>query len=789
MGSCHDSNGNDSGIKEIKVRQFMLLIRLSLFRIFFALTLIFLQYHSVIAQSDRDWKSYTSAFETRDAVRYQNSVWYATGGGVTEFSLQSRNFSLFSNTDGISNNQCGSITVDTGGGRIIASGSDGVLNFFSLSSRQWQLVSSLTGTLINDMSADGDSLFIATSGSFVLFDLEKLSVIGIAARLGTLNSGTQVLSSVSDSRYIWCMTSNSIAKANRYQSNFQSPAAWTVYSNNQGLTSASMKSFVVYQDQLYVSTNNQRIFRFNDLTGWFEAVTGNLPSGNYTLLAQGEDLYAYNASSVYRYETGTWENLNLTLSDSLGNSFSIRFFTGSVGGKNTLISDRSDICVYDDAWKCYTPNTPRANYFSGLKFDSQRNLWCSSLSAYGIPGPGFYKLDTRNDKWENFHSSGLPDLPTNNFQNVTVDDSGKIWLGSWSHGLAAYNPATKTVRKIDYTNGLAIYQEPTGQCNSVTMINNIFKGPGNNILISVNKPCDTERALAVYHPATNQFYYYTPSKLLNCVNPFRILYDSYGQYWVTTYAVDIVSIGKGLLILRPSGSLLDVSSTSVVNYTINDGLISNNTTAIAEDRDYTLWIGTDVGLQSYNGFFSTKYEYPDGPKGEYIKDIHVDKFNNKWIATAEGVSLLTSNGNWVHYNISNSRIVDNNIISITSDPDGLYLYFGSYNKGLSRLKNPLASASAGENVTVYPNPFIIGQHDYVSFLSVPDKSNITIMTLAGEIVKKISVATITASVTWDGKNGKGQNVASGIYIYHVYPSESASIRFRKMTGKIAVIRK
>lgn len=584
------------------------------------------------------------------------------------------------------------------------------------------------------------------------------------------------------------MTATAVARANRYNTNFQAPASWTVYSNQSGLSSNSMKSVAVYRNRFYVSTNNQRIFRFNETSGLFEQVTTGLPAANYTLLSENDELYAYHSGAVYKMNNDTWESLGLTLADSTGASFAIKLFAGRISDKYVLMNDRGDVCVQGHPWKCFAPNAPRANYFSGLKFDAQGRLWCSSLSAYGFAGPGFYCLDTKTGLWENFHSTNLPGLPTNNYQNVTVDDSGKIWLGSWSHGIAVYHPVTKTVQSINYTNGLAIMRESSG-CNSVTMINNVFKGPGNNIFISVNKPCDDQRALAVYQSSTGLFHYYSPSKLVNCINPYRVMFDSYGQYWITTYPVDIASESKGIVILRPSVNILDVNSTTVLNININNGLISNNTTAIAEDKDYTVWIGTDNGLQSYNGVLSEKYEYPEGPKGEYIKDIHVDRFNNKWFATAEGVSLLTSNGNWVHYTKENSRLVDNNIISITSDADGRYLYFGSYSKGLSRLKNPLAAAAAGEKVTAYPNPFIVGQHDFVSFLSVPDKSYITIMTVSGEIVRKISVTNITASVIWDGKNSKGQTVASGVYLYHVYPSESATTKFKGKTGKIAVIRK
>ncbi len=754
---------------------------------FFSVIFIPILCEPAAAQADRDWKSYTSVGDIRDAAVSGNSVWIASDGGVVEFSVSASGFTVFTNTEGLTQNPMRGIKADRARNRIVAAGADGSLNFFSTLSREWFADNALSGAIIQSLAVSGDSLFIATGESFILYRLDSLSVTGVATRLGTLPAQTGVLFCAADRNYIWCMTATAVARSNRYNTNFQAPASWTVYSNQSGLTSGSMKSIAVYRNRFYVSTNNRQIFRYNEISGLFEQITTGLPTANYTLLSANEELYAYHSGAVYRLNIDTWENISLTLADSTGKAFDLTIFAGKINDKFVLLNDRGEVCVQGNPWKCFTPNAPRANYFSGLKFDAQGRLWCSSLSAYGFSGPGFYCLDTKTGNWENFHSSILPGLPTNNFQNITVDDSGKIWLGSWSHGLAVFNPQNGTVQVFNAQNGL---DAMLGLCpQGVTMINNVFKGPGKNIFISVQKPCGNEKALCIYNQTENQFYYYSPAKLMNLINPFRVMLDSYGQYWVTTYPVDLTSDSKGLIVLRPSGNVLDINSTSVLSINSTKGLISNNTTAIAEDKDYTVWIGTDKGLQSYNGILSEKYEYPEGPKGVYIKDIHIDRFNNKWIATAEGVSLLTSNGNWVYYTKENSRLVDNNIVSITSDADGRYIYFGSYSKGLSRLKNPLAAAAAGEKVTAYPNPFIVGQHDFVSFLSVPDKSYIAIMTVSGEIVRKISVSNITSSVIWDGKNSKGQTVASGIYLYHVYPSESAMTKFKGKTGKIAVIRK
>lgn len=754
----------------------------------FIVFVLFSLFNPAFSQSDRDWKTFTSFYTVNDAVIDQSTLWVATDGGVAEVNLNSYAMNYYTNTEGLAKNQIIAIRKDHNRQVIVAAGKDGSLNFYPLSSPQWSYENALTGSLINSIAITGDSLLIALQDGMAIYRLNVRSVAGKVDRLGTLPVGTPVLVVAADSKYLWCLTANALARADRYQSNFQSPSAWTVFSNSSGLNATTLLSMAVSEGRLYVSTQGQKIFRYNDSAGLFEEVTLNLPVSNYWVTSANNRLYAWNAGSVYRFQATTWNDLNPVLTDSAGNPFTILRFAGEYNQIPILVNQYGAICLIHSIPKILLPNSPRANYFSGMKFDSQGNLWFSSLSVYGFDGPGFYKFDTRNNRWDNFHSSNLNGLPTNNFQNIAIDDSGQIWLGSWAHGLAVFNPVTRMVRAYNSTNGLSPLE--TFCSTTITMINNVFKGPQSNIFISVNKPCDNTRALCILNTTSGNFTYYAPAKLLNMKNPFRVMLDSYGQYWITTYPVDQTTTGNGVLIIRPSNNnILDVNGATVLSISKTNGLVSNNTTAIAEDKDNVIWIGTSEGLHSYSGAVSPKYEYPNGPKGEYIRDIHVDRFNNKWFATAQGVSLLTSNGNWIHYTEENSRLVDNNILCITSDPDGRYVYFGSYDRGLSRLKNPLAATSGGEKIIAYPTPFIIGEHDRLSFLSVPDKSIIAILTINGEIVRKIEVNTLSATVDWDGKNQKGEYVASGVYLYHVYPDQSAIIRFKTKTGKIVVIRK
>ena len=98
-------------------------------------------------------------------------------------------------------------------------------------------------------------------------------------------------------------------------------------------------------------------------------------------------------------------------------------------------------------------------------------------------------------------------------------------------------------------------------------------------------------------------------------------------------------------------------------------------------------------------------------------------------------------------------------------------------------------AGAAYAVKVYPNPWIPdskgGSHgDYkgVNFDGLSNKGGTTyIHNATGELVRKLSWPEGEISVKWNGRNDRGEYVASGVYIWVVNDGGTKS-------GKVVVIR-
>ena len=83
----------------------------------------------------------------------------------------------------------------------------------------------------------------------------------------------------------------------------------------------------------------------------------------------------------------------------------------------------------------------------------------------------------------------------------------------------------------------------------------------------------------------------------------------------------------------------------------------------------------------------------------------------------------------------------------------------------------------------YPNPCKVYEGDTeIKFADLTKDAEIKIYTISGKLVKILDKTTDTSEQAWDLKNGVGQSVASGVYIYIIKNGSMAK------RGKVVVIR-
>ena len=76
------------------------------------------------------------------------------------------------------------------------------------------------------------------------------------------------------------------------------------------------------------------------------------------------------------------------------------------------------------------------------------------------------------------------------------------------------------------------------------------------------------------------------------------------------------------------------------HYSVTSGLASNESTASAQDEQGFIWVGTNNGLQRFDGhrFLSFRHDKVDSTSipNNYVVQLLVDKKKNLWLLTGDG---------------------------------------------------------------------------------------------------------------------------------------------------------
>ena len=146
------------------------------------------------------------------------------------------------------------------------------------------------------------------------------------------------------------------------------------------------------------------------------------------------------------------------------------------------------------------------------------------------------------------------------------------------------------------------------------------------------------------------------------------------------------------------------------NITAEDGMSQSTAETIIQDKNGYIWIGTNDGLNKYNGYEMKVYRHDNKNKNSlvnsYIVDLKEDEQGNIWIGTANGVSKLDPNtdkitnytdeedsGNLSHRNTGEILIRSNGDV-LLGTTDGLNIY----NKEEDRFERILEKNLINQNI-------------------------------------------------------------------------------------------
>ena len=230
------------------------------------------------------------------------------------------------------------------------------------------------------------------------------------------------------------------------------------------------------------------------------------------------------------------------------------------------------------------------------------------------------------------------------------------------------------------------------------------------------------------------------------------------------------------------------AETSATPYRTEDtagDLLSNNITAVYVALDSTEWIGTDAGLFSHEelpgeGMWPdvgwTVYTTNEGLAGDVVRSISQDKSGDIWVGTESGLSRYDGE-NWETFT-SADGLAGDIIYDIACDVDGTIWVVTEAGVSFSHddvaVEEPVDLPAGLAIKGAYPNPFNPSTTIVFEVLS-NGIVTLEVYNLAGQRVRKLMNSTVSVgkhSVTWNGRDDKGNALASGLYFSRLSMGQS-----------------
>ena len=118
------------------------------------------------------------------------------------------------------------------------------------------------------------------------------------------------------------------------------------------------------------------------------------------------------------------------------------------------------------------------------------------------------------------------------------------------------------------------------------------------------------------------------------------------------------------------------------NITIEDGLSQSTVKTIYQDSKGYIWVGTDAGLNKYNGYEFKQYKHDEYNKNSishnYIIDITEDKNGHIWVSTISGLTRIDTDKDEIKNYYSekdNGNLLDSNRWRLLTSKEGKLIVF------------------------------------------------------------------------------------------------------------------
>lgn len=202
-----------------------------------------------------------------------------------------------------------------------------------------------------------------------------------------------------------------------------------------------------------------------------------------------------------------------------------------------------------------------------------------------------------------------------------------------------------------------------------------------------------------------------------------------------------------------------------------------------EDKDGNIWVGHTKGVFVFDpevvfdeqprAMRPSVTKSSDGKEcrgllceGYSVYDVGVDRDNNKWLATDDGVYFVSPDGSEVysHFTTKNSDLPSDEVFSVECDTVNERVYVFTDNGFAEYVAEGGTAALNFDGVYAFPNPVEPDFTGYIKITGLMQDSFVTVTDREGNVVTQLGP--VTGSALWDGSGEDGERVATGTYYIH-----------------------
>lgn len=736
------------------------------------------------------WENFTSMKDVKGLARSGHSYWAATSGGLFRWDEGTDSYLKLTNAEGLLSTDLTAVGIDRNGD-VWGCASTGMIHLYTPSTGFVRTISNIvefpgpTDKRINAVITAGDTVLLCSDFGLSVYRLGRGEFGDTFTSFGGIpaNNRVAVYSAVISGGRIWAavsdgITGNYVVWADVSSPNLLDPQHWTL--QQVGPPGSIPRALTLFNGRVYAGTTTG--LYYYDGAAW---------QGISSL--SGVSIVGLSTSSA-SLGVCTATNLVFTVdsantSHAYGSPLPFKP-TSLVAGSNGLPSAGTlsgGIQTYAGTWSVHFPNGPNSNQFNDVAITPNGTLWGA---GGGFDGPGtgfgFYRYNGHN--WKSFTPANSR-LPDDEVYLVSAGCNGSAWASTYGYGIVEILAGSDSIdsahifgRNVGMV-GLAVnlnFIVPSSVvCDSHgNLWTSIVLAADRNVL-AVRKPDGTWRRLPVIVEGTKV------DRLQDRPVNRCLAVDASDNLWAIVKDPAL----KGVVALANGGT---IDSIAAVHLTSANGLPSDNASTIVVDRDNEIWVGTDRGiaiiLDPSNPLRTGGIATYRPANGLTVNAIAVDPLNQKWVATSEGVILYSPDGTQAlaSYTVESTsgKLIDNNVKSIAVDPGTGTVYFGTTG-GLASLSTPAVAPKAQfDKLSVYPNPYLVPNGSLLTVDGLVANSSLKILTIDGRLVREVKTPGGRIGF-WDGKDDRGNVVASGVYVLVGFTEDGSQTG----TGKVAVIRR